>query len=674
MISGLGLLALWLAASPSAAAPCAECHLGQGQGQVDAKTFHASAHGELACTDCHADVTAYPHARRVAKPECSSCHDEPAKAVPASIHGAFGADACSACHGKAHAIARPSSAGCATCHADVVGELSHGVHAPKRDSPTCSSCHGKAHALQSHSDPRSQVAKPNVATTCGTCHANPDFLSRHLIPIARPVEAYRLSVHGRAVASGNLKAATCSDCHGSHEIRLANDSSSPINHFRVPETCGKCHGEIRAVYAESVHGEAVRRGSQGAPVCTDCHGEHAILAPSEPGSPVNPARVSSVTCGRCHADTRLAARYNLPLDKVPAFESSYHGLALRGGSLSVANCASCHGVHNIRRASDPRSTVHPSNLVKTCGACHPGAGTRFAIGRVHVLSAGQDEHPVVRMIRQGYVFFIIPVFVGLMALHQLLDFFAKLVRGGVRGYGAEEVVRMRLHFRIAHLLVSVSFPTLVITGFALTFPDAWWAAPLAPVRGLVHRIAAVVLILAMLYHGLHLALSRRDRTILRHLWPTLTDATDAWALVRHNLGFKVPRPIFGKFSYAEKAEYWAFVWGSAVMAATGFLLWFNTWSLTYLPKWASDAATAVHFYEAVLASLSILVWHFYFVIFDPDVYPMERSWITGKTSADHLRHTRPAYFRALSAASEEPENVEPPAQPPAPSEPGSEET
>ena len=84
------------------------------------------------------------------------------------------------------------------------------------------------------------------------------------------------------------------------------------------------------------------------------------------------------------------------------------------------------------------------------------------------------------------------------------------------------------------------------------------------------------------------------------------------------------------FSYAEKAEYLAFVWGTVVMAASGFILWFNNWSLRNLPKWVSDAATALHCYEAILATAAIVVWHFYMVIFDPDVYPMDLSWITGK--------------------------------------------
>ena len=98
-------------------------------------------------------------------------------------------------------------------------------------------------------------------------------------------------------------------------------------------------------------------------------------------------------------------------------------------------------------------------------------------------------------------------------------------------------------------------------------------------------------------------------------------------------------------SYAEKIEYWAFVWGTLVMAVSGFLLWFENWSLRVLPNWVIDVATAVHWYEAILATLAILVWHFYMVIFDPDVYPMDRAWLTGSASAEHLRAQRPVYER-----------------------------
>ena len=101
------------------------------------------------------------------------------------------------------------------------------------------------------------------------------------------------------------------------------------------------------------------------------------------------------------------------------------------------------------------------------------------------------------------------------------------------------------------------------------------------------------------------------------------------------------------FGYAEKMEYWAFMWGTIVMAVTGVLLWAKDTSLHFLPVWVMDAATAAHWYEAILATLSILVWHWYLVIFDPDVYPMDLAWLTGKASADHIRETRPEYYREL---------------------------
>jgi cytochrome b subunit of formate dehydrogenase len=82
----------------------------------------------------------------------------------------------------------------------------------------------------------------------------------------------------------------------------------------------------------------------------------------------------------------------------------------------------------------------------------------------------------------------------------------------------------------------------------------------------------------------------------------------------------------------EKAEYWALVWGGAVMAITGVALWATNWMLAWLPKSVLDFATAVHFYEAVLATLAVFVWHFYAVIFDPDVYPMDTAWLTGRSS------------------------------------------
>ena len=103
------------------------------------------------------------------------------------------------------------------------------------------------------------------------------------------------------------------------------------------------------------------------------------------------------------------------------------------------------------------------------------------------------------------------------------------------------------------------------------------------------------------------------------------------------LGLTQQKPEFARFNYAEKAEYWALVWGMIVMAGTGLMLWAKVAVGNHLPRWWLDIATAVHFYEAVLATLAIVVWHFYQVFLDPDVYPMNWAWWDGKMSLHHYR-------------------------------------
>jgi len=642
------------------------CHGQEGMKSESGKRIfvspekHAvSAHGILACQDCHTSIKEFPHPARVAKVQCATCHVDETADMAKSIHAAvLGDSACSSCHGNVHetketAKAVPSV--CAQCHAAETQQLAGSIHgqaakAGDPDAPTCLTCHGPGHKILGADDPASASAKKNTPAMCAQCHADAGFLSRHKIPIAHPVELYLQSVHGHGVMAGK-NAATCSDCHGSHGILPARDPHSGVSHWNVADTCGACHEKIAEAFKQSVHGQAIAAGASEAPDCTACHGEHLILEPSNPASPVFAANVSVETCGRCHGDARLARLYDLPADRVPSYADSYHGLALREGSLTAANCASCHGVHNIFPSSDPRSTVNAANLSKTCGNCHQGIGNA-SIGRVHVQISGGSSHPVVRWIRWLYLI-LIPLTLAFMVLHNLIDFFSKMIRPPARLHAGERVARMNLWFRIAHWGVMLSFPVLVYTGFALKFPDSWWAKPLlvweegAAFRGGVHRAAAALLVAATLYHFLHLALNRRDRAFLKVMLPRVRDLADLAAALRFNLGLRKTPPRFGKFTYAEKLEYWAFLWGTGVMAASGFLLWFNNFALKHFPKWITDAATAVHWYEALLATLSILLWHFYIVIFDPVVYPMDLAWLNGKVPTEHYEASRPEYLAAL---------------------------
>ncbi|MFZ0687809.1 MAG: cytochrome b/b6 domain-containing protein [Terriglobales bacterium] len=673
----LTYLALLLAATmaSAAAAPggdqdCLACHgqagMKSGAGKsisIDPGKHAASAHGVLSCKDCHTDIKEFPHPTKVVKVQCATCHADEAKAFPGSAHAALGESGCASCHGNVHEVTTAEKlmpGKCVECHEDEAKTLESSIHgqAAKKgdpDAPKCVSCHGPIHAVKSASEPDSTVARKNMADTCAKCHSDAGFLSRHKIPVAHPADSYKLSVHGRAVAMGK-DAATCSSCHGTHDIFPATDERSKVNHWKVPGTCGQCHKEIARQFNESVHGEAVKNGVRDAPVCVDCHGEHLIMDPKSAGSPLNAENVSSQTCGRCHGDSRLALRYDLPVDRLTSYADSYHGLAVKEGKVTAANCASCHGVHEILPSSDPRSTVNAANLRKTCGQCHKGVEEgKFAIGAVHVQTSTGAASPIVKWIRWTY-WGLIPMTLGFMILHNLIDFLAKLIRKRPHHVSGAKVTRMNRNFRIAHWGVILSFPTLVITGFALKFPDAFWAQPFviweghAGIRGGVHRAAAVLLVAATLYHLIHLAINKRDRVFLWAMIPTIKDATDIVQVFTYNLGITKVEPRFAKFNYAEKLEYLAFMWGTLVMAVSGFILWFNDFALRFFPKWVSDAATAVHYYEAILATFAILIWHSYMVMFDPLVYPLDTAFIDGKVPADHYRHSRPEYYRALERA------------------------
>ncbi len=590
------VLALGLAAAPALRAQesaCSDCH------EVDAERFAASVHGSLDCTDCHVGANEEPHADTVSAPQCSACHEDVITELAMSIHGKL-------------AEGKGENAWLASCVA----------------------CHGEPHGILPADDPAAKINPKLLPSTCGQCHANPEMADHFALKQVRPVEAYEASVHARAVADGK-HAATCSSCHGSHSIQPAADPSSQVNRAHVPETCGQCHGEIATAYRASIHGQAAAKGVREAPVCTDCHGEHRIQAPEEPGSRVFVTNIPKLTCGSCHGDLRLAEKFGLPAEQVPSFEDSYHGLAGKTGAKTVAHCGSCHGVHDILPSSDPASHTNPANLAATCGQCHPGAGTSFAIGKVHVVPTEPSEKAVfwVRRIYLLLIFFT----VGGMVVHNLLDLRrkARLPRLALPVVAPRE--RLMLGFRIAHALLAASFIILAWSGFALKFPDGWWALPLtawgnADLRSWVHRVAALVMIGAAVFHVGHLIASRPARRCIAAMRPGRGDWVELKERFAWYLGRRPEPPHTPWVGYPEKLEYLAVIWGTLIMALTGFMLWFENLTLTWLPKWAADVATVIHFYEAILACLSILVWHFYLVIFDPVVYPMDPAWLSGRSA------------------------------------------
>jgi len=338
----------------------------------------APAQAESACTDCHGNQAVMPHGQFVS-PE--SFAGTPHKRL-----------ACVQCHtdyeGKeeGHKKQKAREVNCATCHetsAKVFKKSVHGLAADRGDpdAPKCRDCHG-THRILPSSAPDSSTHPTNLEPICIKCHADPGVISRHQLPDQNRIRDYESTVHwgSRQKVSG---VAYCTSCHGTHAIFPAANPESSVNRWNVAQTCGQCHEAIFSEFKQSVHGKAYLEKNKDVPVCTDCHRAHTIQGKASPTSVTYPTHIATM-CLRCHDKKPIALDPNIPGFRGKTYFASYHGVANLKGDISVANCASCHSSHNIRKSSDPQSTVNAANVPETCGKCHPGAGVNFSLGKIHV--------------------------------------------------------------------------------------------------------------------------------------------------------------------------------------------------------------------------------------------------------------------------------------------------
>jgi hypothetical protein len=207
------------------------------------------------------------------------------------------------------------------------------------------------------------------------------------------------------------------------------DPKSSIFRSNIPQTCGVCHTEITEQFVNSIHGALAAKGRSDSPTCTTCHGIHGIKAKIDPDSPVNERRIAQTTCPQCHSAELISKEYGITKVQVKAYYDSFHGLSYRGGDTLSANCASCHGVHDILPSSDPKSMIHRDNLQKTCGSCHPGASENFAKGKIHAVAsiAGEEfGEKVVGWVRVVYIFLIVMT-IGGMTFFNFTDWLRKTI-------------------------------------------------------------------------------------------------------------------------------------------------------------------------------------------------------------------------------------------------------
>lgn len=581
---------------------------------IDREVYTASIHAPEGCIACHSDIDDLPHPEDLAPADCAACHEETESYANTP-------------HGKLLALGDKDISGCGDCH---------GVH-----------------DIRAAADPLSRVHPRNLPSTCGKCHSDPALVKAHMISVNNPTDKYLKSVHARAILEGdNPDAASCTKCHGTHDLRSSDDPESKVYHRNIPATCGECHPEELKEYEDSIHGRALYAGIKDAPVCTDCHGEHEIIAPDQPGSTVSRDVVARSTCPRCHDDERIMTRYGIETMRQASYMDSYHGMAGAAGSRIVASCTSCHNAHLILPQSDPNSSIHLDNLPNTCGQCHKNANPNFARGAVHIMPThpGQKALGLVRLV---YILLITAVIGGMvfhntlmMGRHALLKF--KMELGGEGTYR-----RFPSGLTIGHVILTIAFITLVLSGFALRYPESWWARHIfigetgLAARGLIHRIAALVLVGLAVTNACFLLFTKSGRNELSALMFRIKDFKDAGLNMLFAVGLRREEPRFDRYGYIEKFEYWGMWWGSILMIVTGFCMWFANTFLTFLPKIALDIIALIHFYEAWLALLTIVIWHLYYMIFDPQTYPMNWSWITGHITEEDFKARHPLEYERV---------------------------
>jgi formate dehydrogenase gamma subunit len=211
--------------------------------------------------------------------------------------------------------------------------------------------------------------------------------------------------------------------------------------------------------------------------------------------------------------------------------------------------------------------------------------------------------------------------------------------------------RFNLWQRLEHGLLVISFTLLAISGLPQKYPDTAWGEAMIQIMGgiettrQIHHLAAIILILETIYHGAVVTYKiwvlRLPLTIL----PDWQDVKDGFHALAYNLGLAKREPQMGRYTFGEKAEYWAVIWGTVIMMITGFILWNPIATTKFLPGQFVPAAKAAHGGEALLAVLSIITWHVYNV----HIKHFNKSMFTGRISRHEMVAEHPLELANLAA-------------------------
>lgn len=211
----------------------------------------------------------------------------------------------------------------------------------------------------------------------------------------------------------------------------------------------------------------------------------------------------------------------------------------------------------------------------------------------------------------------------------------------------------RFHWsqRVAHAILLTSFTLLGLTGLPQKFSQAGWAQAMIQFFGgiettrLIHHFSAIALMLLSIYHLLDAGYKIFVRRVRLSMLPGVKDLSDALQAFLYNIGIAKKRPQMGRYTFEEKAEYWALIWGTVIMGITGFFMWNPITTTRFLPGEIIPASKAAHGGEALLAVMAIIVWHMYGV----HIKRFNKAMFTGKQTEHEMLEEHPLELADIKA-------------------------
>ena len=577
-----------------------------------------------------AKVAAAPAAANLDKSVCLGCHGQQGFSVPGGDGNARSLHVmperfANSVHGKRQ---------CVECHQDIT-EIPHKPQRAQR-KVSCINCHDDLWKTAQREGTTAQHARLGV--------------------VVDQIDRYMKSVHARPSRDDQSRTnATCYNCHEAHYVYPLGSRERTEWRLNIPNTCGKCHHLERLAYGTSVHGdEVLRKKNPAAAVCSDCHTTHDIDRTEKDAVKVSITK----NCGSCHAKS------------YESYRQTYHGQVHTLGYAYTAKCFDCHGSHAVQRVADTTSSVHPDQRLTTCRICHTNATQGFVTFQPHATTHDRERYPYMWWTGKFMIALISGVFLFFWT-HCVLWFYREY-RDRKQGKGPVHIAvpnvqgrhfqRFRPVWRVAHLFFALSLMTLALTGMAAFYSETAWAATIVRWLGgpqmasIVHRTAGVVILsifLAQLvYFVFHLVPRWRTFSWFGHvsLVPGPQDVKDIIAMFKWFFGM-APRPVFGRWSYWERFDYWAPFWGLAIVGGSGLMLWFKEYTAAVLPGWFFNVATLAHGEEAFLAICFLFTVHFFNNHFRPDkLPPPDIVMFTGTMPLEDFAREHTLEYRELLAS------------------------